>query len=94
MNDRCCWSNCKNPAGSGTYTTIEVPQIGTTPMTATMPVCEEHWFGNWVAERHRLRAEVAGLRQVLESVLAQVSTIAAPVSPPDRVTLDEMGIGR
>lgn len=73
MADVCCWANCENPAGSGTWTQIEVPQVGTTPMVATLPVCEAHWFGNWHNERRHLNQQIALLRQRLSAIAALAS---------------------
>lgn len=70
MADKCCWTNCENPAGGGTHTMIDVPQPGTTPMVCTLPVCEDHWFGNWHRDRRRLEAEIALLRHRLSAISA------------------------
>lgn len=64
MSEKCCWANCDNPPGVGTHTQIEVPQIGTAPMVATLAVCEEHWYGNW----RQLRAENERLRELLHDI--------------------------
>ncbi len=34
---QCCWTHCENEQGTGTWTEIN---------GETLPVCEEHWFGN------------------------------------------------
>lgn len=73
MVDTCCWTNCENPAGGGTHTMIDVPQVGGETMTFVGPVCEDHWFGNWHRERRDLTAEVALLRQRLAAISALAS---------------------
>lgn len=56
-NDRptCCWTHCDNEQGRGTWTEIN---------GETLPVCEEHWYGNLDAERRRLSAEVEKVRSL------------------------------
>jgi hypothetical protein len=61
MSDRvkCCWTNCENEQGSGTWT-----QITTSDGPFTLPVCEEHWFGNWQKRTTlppRWRRQLAGI---------------------------------
>lgn len=71
--DVCCWSNCGNPAGGGTHTMIDVPQVGAEPMRVTLPVCEEHWYGNWVRQDNEAQTELALLRQRLSQIAALAS---------------------
>ncbi len=77
-SDVCCWANCHSPAGSGTHTQIEVPQIAAAPMTVTLPVCEEHWFGNWHRECRELQATIDLLRQRLVAIAALASNARRP----------------
>lgn len=74
----CCWTNCDNEAGSGTWTQIDVPQVGSSPMQATLPVCEEHWFGNWDHERRRLTEENGALLDILVALLDRASAKLPP----------------
>lgn len=53
---QCCWTHCENEQGAGTWTEIN---------GETLPVCEEHWFGNLARERRMLR-------EALEDVTRQV----------------------
>lgn len=53
----CCWTHCDNEQGVGTWTEIN---------GETLPVCEEHWYGNLDAERRRLRAEVERLGEQVD----------------------------
>jgi hypothetical protein len=73
VRDVCCWTNCDNPAGGGTWTQIDVPQSGTEPMHATLPVCEQHWYGNWDTANRNIQVEIALLRQRL----AQIAVLAS-----------------
>jgi len=57
----CCWTHCKNEQGVGTWTQIN---------GETLPVCEEHWYGNLDAERRRLRDENERLRKVATEMTA------------------------
>jgi hypothetical protein len=34
-------------------------------MRVTLPVCEEHWYGNWRSERNHLRLRLNDLRVLL-----------------------------
>ncbi len=53
---QCCWTHCENVQGVGTWTEIN---------GETLPVCEEHWFGNIDRERRELREQNELLRQAL-----------------------------
>jgi hypothetical protein len=57
----CCWTRCDNEQGTGTWTEIN---------GETLPICEEHWYGNLDAERRRLRDENERLRQVATAMTA------------------------
>lgn len=62
MADRvCCWTNCNQPQGGGTWTEIN---------GETLPVCEDHWYGNWTRIERGLTAEVTELKRRLSRVTA------------------------
>jgi hypothetical protein len=64
----CCWTHCDQPQGVGTWTEIN---------GETLPVCEDHWYGNIDRERRRLTAEVEqrAVHAVLDRLVAALQDI-------------------
>lgn len=69
MSDRttCCWTHCDNEQGIGTWTEIN---------GETLPVCEEHWYGNWTKEKRQLQTRLDLLRERVAAIAALASADA------------------
>jgi hypothetical protein len=78
----CCWTHCDSPQGRGTWSEIN---------GEALPVCEEHWFGNWHHERAKLRLAVQKVRRRVSACIEHDKFL-----PPEDVLviLDEvLGVG-